>query len=118
MAYVPPAQRRRQEAASGGLQPDYERRPPTLRGCEAPEEVLPTVDDIQTHFWPRQGQSGHSNTGASEAKNLGREHTAEVKTTPDASTYKHSTLNGTAKEPNKLGYLLLFRGAVSLHVVY
>jgi len=117
MAYVPPALRKKQEAVSDGSKTDYQGRTPILHDVKSSDGALPTVDDIQDHFWPQEDHNDHDGLLSSRPDNPEDGETLENKT-PIVSAHKHSTLNGTAKEPNKLRYLLLFKGAVSLYRIH
>ena len=143
MAYVPPALRRKQEAAADGdkLRDDVSTHPTV----EASRTKLPTIYDIQNHFWPLKEQVAENSLdsgvrgseaaikescegGVSEPQDESvsnaqpdtqatakRELPGDTKTkTPLArETHPHSTLNGTAEDRDKLKYVLLFNDAVS-----
>lgn len=143
MAYVPPALRRKQEAAAIGENGKIDE----LRHKFSKENTrpsLPSIADIQNHFWPtkeaasaRQAEAGlairHNDKSSSYGSNLG--HVKGTEDDQDNQTTRlmvdkelaidsspgvrgiqaHSTLNGTEAEPDKLKYVLLFHNAVSIN---
>jgi len=135
MSYVPPILRRKQEALSPGQKLSHEPMS-TSPSMTTSNDTLPSVPDIQDHFWPRK-RAGTSALGASE-KVDGQDTSAlalrenqpsskdsrdpsDKTTIQSASTildsnlpHTHSTLNSTQAEPDKLKYVLLFSQAVSL----
>lgn len=110
MAYVPPALRRKQEAAAAAPAAEHQdsfRKPGSADSMvdDAPKN-LPSVYDIQRHFWPPvQTSDVDANRQESDIR---------------SSSQAHSTLNGTAETPDSLKYILLFSGAVgrSLHQTF
>ena len=130
MAYVPPALRRKQEAAARGEKLDE--KSPSL--SIEPATLLPSIHDIQNHFWPTKQElvpserhdRGFSDTtlqtsAASLPTNDQDDKNVELveqKVDDDEEpkprvSHPHSTLNSTEAEPDKLKYVLLFTDAVS-----
>lgn len=112
MAYVPPALRKKNTASSDSPR---DRLEPTalVRESAAEEDCVLSIENIQDHFWPRQyldSDNSEEDGAELQEQTKGRGYNPYLN-----AVHKHSTLNGTAQEPDKLGYLLLFRGAVSSH---
>ncbi|KAK8195604.1 hypothetical protein IWZ00DRAFT_225357 [Phyllosticta capitalensis] len=88
MAYVPPALRKKQQAAEstadGAVQDVSVKTPPRTRGF--PRDSLPRADDVYEHFWPLD---------------------SAVQTAGGTSTTK-STLHSSAAEPDILRYVVLY----------
>lgn len=141
MSYVPPALRRKQEAVARGEKLSDEATGSEVSLVDSANQ-LPTVTDVQNHFWPPQkadsstsrpsGAAGipDSPAIARRESNQAFDGTANTvddgKTEPDGSTsvvsksnlpHLHSTLNGTRAEPDRLKYVLLFHQAVSLAIL-
>lgn len=135
MSYVPPALRRKQEAVARGEKLSDEATGSEVSLVDSANQ-LPTVTDVQNHFWPPQkadsstsrpsGAAGipDSPAIARRESNQAFDGTANTvddgKTEPDGSTsvvsksnlpHLHSTLNGTRAEPDRLKYVLLFHQA-------
>lgn len=137
MSYIPPALRRKQEALARGekLSDDA-----TASGASALDSTkkLPSVTDIQNHFWPpKKADSSTLNSSDAadkpDASALAERELHQVpdnaddvtdigKTEADPSNpaiskpnlpHTHSTLNGTQAQPDTLKYVLLFHQAVS-----
>lgn len=140
MSYVPPALRRKQEALARGEKLSDDTTASEASVLDSTDN-LPTVTDIQNHFWPPK-KADSSTLNSSDAADepdasalaererdqfSGNEtDTANVgKVEADWSTsaiskpnlpHSHSTLNGTQAQPGKLKYVLLFHQAVSLAI--
>lgn len=133
MAYVPPALRKRQQGDAKGDQVENDRSPRYPK--QDSTSNLPTVYDIQNHFWPtpvvqkdtekqvgnREDGSNSAQTSEDSSKTTGqtdetRSNTQDADLASTTSTtyplvHQHSTLNATEAEPDKLRYVLLFRDA-------
>lgn len=120
MAYVPPGLRKKQQntvtesvsaldsSASGNV------------GTVA----LPSLDDIQKHFWPTPtidekhltDNDGDQETVTTDKDDVRVTSATDNHTVPSSShptvRKSHSTLNATEAEPNRLRYVLLFHNSV------
>ncbi|KAK5952447.1 hypothetical protein OHC33_006490 [Knufia fluminis] len=136
MSYVPPALRRKQEALAKGEKLSDDATLSTTLDATS-NSALPTVTDIQNHFWPPKKTDSSvlkardvntaSNVPSSatekpleavedtDADKNGKNQSTETSsgTITTNQPRQHSTLNGTAAEPDKLKYVLLFHQAVS-----
>ena len=133
MAYVPPALRRKQEAAAKGERLD-EKSPSLSSPSIKPATFLPSIHDIQNHFWPTKEELVPSErhnrrfsdrsfqpselsvpTNSQETKDV--EHVDQRLDNDEELklrvSHPHSTLNSAEAEPDKLKYVLLFTDAVS-----
>ena len=120
MAYVPPALRRKQQNTVTERVLALDSSATGSVGTHA----LPSLDDIQKHFWPIPTIDEKDLTeydGGQESvstdKDGARVTSATDNLTGPNSSYptfrkSHSTLNATESEPNRLRYVLLFHNAV------
>lgn len=137
MSYIPPALRHKQEALAQSKKLGNVPRP-----FDVPDACvrtsLPTVPDIQNHFWPPKHKhistasvdnatnlpdpsvltSNNTTQGVTDfTHNVAGEESDVVRITLSSSSsmlpHTHSTLNSTQAEPSKLKYVLLFYQAVS-----
>lgn len=120
MAYVPPALRKKQQNASAG-NGEKQTAPATY---DQPTIDLPSLDDIQKHFWPtlvvNELLDANNNETADEITQERAADKVPVHKGPLSESDKavpsrkqHSTLNATEADPKQLRYVLLFHNAVS-----
>lgn len=144
MAYVPPALRRKQEAAAKGERGDKD-EPKHGTSRRNTVSTIPSIADIQNHFWPgkevaivcqedtpvrkqyevkdlnfvaQRAQGEDIKIGQDDRINI-REAEKEIANNSDLEArgvHAHSTLNGSEAEPDKLKYVLLFHNAVSANI--
>lgn len=120
MAYVPPALRKQQDKAAEG-ETSANSMVPDARSSKLTSAILPSIDDIQKHFWPTQETSvlDPSQAPANDGNTSSVDKESQEKTNgdlpteePRSRTKAHSTLNSTEEQPDSLSYVLLFHDAV------
>ncbi|KKY19412.1 hypothetical protein UCDDS831_g05381 [Diplodia seriata] len=89
MAYVPPALRRKLQAAADNGSSEGCNEPASAAGNGAQPEQLPRADDVHDFYWPP----------------------VQLEAGEGMRPTVHSTLNSSSSEPNRLKYVMLFQEA-------
>jgi len=99
MSYVPPALRHKEKQPQATSSTSKYRGP----SRDTRSEKLYAVDDLHVHFWPLAGEIKHTYNNVEDTnKNV---------FALDFKDRHHGTLNASQATPEKLAYIVLFRGA-------